>query len=130
MTDKVDRLNNQRSNTPPIGTKMFHADEHLYYVNGIAAPLKEYCVCEAEVMDYIKGGAVEIKLVGKDPGGYEALYYYRLGGIGTRIFRTVKEAALLAKRKTEQYERDWGALNPPDVPMRRTWEKYLEEAND
>jgi hypothetical protein len=123
-------MNNSRSKAPPIGTKMFHVLENLYYVNGIAAPLQEYCVCEAEVKGYIKGGYFEIKLAGKDPDGYKTPYRYKLGEIGTRIFFTAKEAALLAKRKTEQYEKVWGTLNPPDIPMRRTWEKYLEEADN
>ena len=55
---------------PEIGDTMFHVCEHLYYVPEHAAPLNEYCVCEATVVGFLKGGYTEVKLVGKNPGGF------------------------------------------------------------
>lgn len=57
---------------PEIGDTMFHVCEHLYYVPEHAAPLNEYCVCEATVVGFLKGGYTEVKLVGKNPGGFNA----------------------------------------------------------
>ncbi len=36
-----------------------------------------------------------------------------------------QDAAALAKKMTEKYERIWGWLGEPDIPMRRTWSQYL-----
>ncbi len=58
---------------PEIGDTMFHVCEHLYYVPEHAAPLREYCVCEATVVDFLKGGYTEVKLVGKNPRGFNPL---------------------------------------------------------
>lgn len=59
---------------PEIGDTMFHVCEHLYYVPERAAPLNEYCVCEATVVGFLKGGYTEVKLVGKNPGGFNTPY--------------------------------------------------------
>lgn len=45
---------------PEIGDTMFHVCEHLYYVPEHAAPLNEYCVCEATVVGFLKGGYTEM----------------------------------------------------------------------
>jgi hypothetical protein len=50
---------------------------------------------------------------------------YKLNEIGKRIFYTPAEAASLAKEQTEKYEHTWGWLGSPDIPLRRSWEKYL-----
>lgn len=50
---------------PEIGDTMFHVCEHLYYVPEHAALLNEYCVCEATVVGFLKGGYTEVKMVGK-----------------------------------------------------------------
>lgn len=83
---------------PPVGTKMYFVRENYYYVPGDPAPKMEYCVCEGKIKEFL---------------------------IGERVFYTAKEAAFLAKKKTEKYESIWGWMM--DGSMRRTWEKYLEE---
>lgn len=108
---------------------MYFAHEHLYYTKDKAAPVSEYCVCEAEVTGFIQGGYTEVCLVGLCPEGYRTPYYYKLSEIGQKVFYTIQEAARLAKAMTEEYERVWGWMGEPDIPMRRTWEKYLADEN-
>lgn len=119
-----------RTVRPDIGTKMYSVHEHHYYIKEHPAPLREYCVCEAEVIDFIQGGYTEVELRGKSPGGFMTPYRYRLSDIGKRIFYTPREAALLAKDMTEQYEKTWGRIGSPETPMRRPWEKYLDTSGE
>ena len=114
---------------PPVGTKMYFVRENYYYVPGDPAPKMEYCVCEGEIKEFLIGGFTEIYMVGPGPARHEKVQVVtirRLDEIGERVFYTAKEAAMLAKKKTEKYESAWGWTM--DGPMRRTWEKYLEES--
>lgn len=111
---------------PEIGTLMYSVHEHLYYIKDRTAPVLEYCICEAEVTGFFKGGYTEICLVGPNPDGFQTPYKYKLSEIGRKLFFTARDAAALAKQMTETYERTWGWINDP--PMRRTWEKYLCES--
>lgn len=104
---------------------MYSVHEHLYYIKDRTAPVLEYCVCEAKVTGFYKGGYTEICLVGPNPGGFQTPYRYKLSEIGRKLFFTARDAAALAKQMTETYEHTWGWMNDP--PMRRTWEKYLCE---
>lgn len=115
---------------PDIGTRMYSVHEHLYYISERAAPVLEYCVCEAEVTGFFKGGYTEICLTGLSPNGYRTPYRYKLSEIGSKVFFTPQEAASLAKEKTEQYEHIWEWLGAPDIPMRRTWNHYLRFGDD
>lgn len=103
---------------------MYSVHEHRYYIDGKAAPVLEYCVCEGEVTGFFQGGFTEICLRGYSPKGFMTPYRYRLSDVGTKIFYTAKEAAELAAKMTDEYERTWGWLGEPDIPMRRSW-KYL-----
>lgn len=118
----------KRERRPEIGTTMYSVHEHLYYVPGRAAPVTEYCVCGAEVRGFFEGGYVEICLTGKIPDRGMVPYRYPLKDVGMRVFYTPREAAVLAKQMTEQYERTWAWTKDP--PMRRPWEHLLEEANE
>ena len=106
---------------------MYAVHEHLYYIKNKSAPILEYCVCEAEVKGFFKKGYTEICLSGLSPEGYKTPYWYKISDIGKRIFYTAKEAAELAKEMTEKYESTWRWLGTPDIPMRRTLEKYLDD---
>ena len=108
----------KRKDWPKVGTKMYSVHEHLYHVPGRAAPVMEYCVCEAEVTGFFEGGFVEICLVGKMP------YRYPLKDLGSRVFYMPYEAAVLAKQMTEKYEQTWAWMKDP--PMRRPWAHLLE----
>lgn len=110
---------------PDIGTKMYSVHEHRYHVKGRAAPLFEYCVCEAEVTGFFQGGYTEICMIGLSPDGYRTPYRYKLSDIGSRVFYTPQEAANLALDMTEKHERTWGWMGKTDTSLRRTWEKYL-----
>lgn len=111
---------------PEIGTVLWSVHEHLYYAPDRVGPVMEYCVCDAAVTGYYEGGFVEICVTGKSPDGYCTPYRYKLSDLGKCIFFTPREAAELAQRETERYERTWGRITG-DPPMRRTWEKYLQE---
>lgn len=81
---------------PEIGDTMFHVCEHLYYVPERAAPLSEYCVCEATVVGFLKGGYTEVKLVGKNSqSSWSASAPARPSPRWRRAVRTVLPAALL-----------------------------------
>ncbi len=113
----------KRNERPAFGTKMYSVHEHLYYIPGRAGPVSEYCVCEAEVQGFFQGGYVEICLLGKLPGRGMTPYRYPLKDVGKQVFYTPREAAELAKRMTEKYERDWGWTGDP--PIRRSWTHLL-----
>ena len=110
----------KRGHRPEIGTEMYFVAERLYYVKSVqAAPFLEYCVCEGAVWKYIDQNQTEMCLI------YDgSLSYFKLAAIGEKVFYTPREAALLAKKKTEKYERVWGWLGDP--LLRRTWAYLLE----
>lgn len=85
---------------PEIGDTMFHVCEHLYYVPERAAPLSEYCVCEATVVGFLKGGYTEVKLVGKNPGGFNTPYHYKMAEVGSKVFFDAHSAAKYAESLT------------------------------
>lgn len=118
------------SKRPDIGTKMYAVHEHLYYITGYAGPVLEYCVCEAEVTGFSVGGYTEVQMVGLSPEGYRTPWSYRLSEIGMKVFYTPQEAEQMAEAMTEQYERRWGWLGAPDIPMRRPWMKVLKKGDD
>ena len=111
---------------PDIGTKVYFVCEYLYYIPGHAGPVKEYCVCGAEVAGFFTGGYTEVRLVGDDPDGHRTPYFFKLSEIGERVFYTPEEAASYAQTLTVRYERIWGWLGIPDIPMRRPWENLLK----
>lgn len=111
---------------PEIGAKMYFINEHLYYVPRNPAPITEYCVCEGVVTGFFSWGYEEIDILGKSPEGHTTPYRFKLSLIGKQVFYTPKEAALLAQKMTEQYERTWGWIGGPGFPMRKSWEKYLK----
>lgn len=115
---------------PPLGTTMFCVREHLYYIPGRAGPAKEYVIFEGEIVDYYDGpGWVDVKLKGRDADGYVQTIHRRLKDIGVKIFFTAREAAVLARDMTEDYERRWAWTERwGDVPLRRPWEQLLKEA--
>lgn len=119
-----------RKSRPEIGAKMYSVHEHMYYIPGNVAPLKEYCVCEAKVVGFCEGGYTEVRLKGLSPSGFQTPYEYKLSDVGKCLFYTVREAALLAKSKTERYEYIWGQIGASDIPMRRPWENLLCENNE
>ena len=103
-------LEEMKKQKPDVGTKMYSVHEHLYYIEEKTAPIFEYCVCEGEVTGFFHGGFTEICLRGYSPEGFPTPYRYKLSDVGTKIFYTAKEAAELARKMTDTYERTWGWL--------------------
>ena len=62
---------------PEIGDTMFHVCEHLYYVPERAAPLSEYCICEATVVGFLKGGYSGLVFFLEDHRGNRSQYQQR-----------------------------------------------------
>lgn len=114
---------------PEIGTVMWDVHENLYYDYSLSpAPLTEYVVTSAPITGFYEGGFVEICMVGPVPNGDRSFPYprrHKLSDIGKTVFGTAVEAAIYAKQLTEKYERTWGWCLKR--PLRRTWEKNLEE---
>ncbi len=115
-----------RVERPEIGTEMYAVFEHLYYIPGHAAPVMEYCVCKGTVRGFFTGGYTEVCLLFTGPDGFPSPDRRRLGDIGEKLFYTAAEAATLAKSMTEKYERTWGWIGAPEIPMARPWAKLLE----
>ena len=119
--------NRRASARPPVGTQLYVVREHLYYKPGRAGPLMEYVVCHGRVKGYIEGGYVQIVLVIENAGANN-MGYPKLSDIGKKVFYTAREAALLAKAMTEDYERRWAWTERwRDIPLRRPWENLLKE---
>ena len=119
----------KKQKRPEIGTIMWDVHENLYDDRAVsAAPLKEYVVTPGEVKGFFEGGYVDMRLVGPIPKGdrsFPTPRYHKVSNIGKTVFYTAHEAAELAKKMTEDYDKAWRWTDDP--PMRRTWEKYLEE---
>lgn len=99
--------------------------EHFYTPKDSHLCEKEYCVCKTEVYKLLPRWD-EMVLHGPGPDGYQQLHYYKNKDIGRTVFRTPKEAALYALELTKKNDRVWADMMG-EKPMRRTWEKYLEE---
>ena len=113
---------------PPIGTVLFTVHEHLYHKTGRVGPFEEYVVFAGEVMEHLPGPRKLMRLAGPSPEGYTLLDYRSVFDLGKTVFFSEREAALLAKAKTEEYERRWGwAEKYGEVPLRRPWENLLKE---
>ena len=111
---------------PEIGTKMYNVWENLYYIKGKASPRMEYIIVEGTVSGFYEGGYAEVCLhTDQIPNKGTVPYRARLSDIGKKIFYTPREAAELAQIMTEKYERVWHFMS--DVPLPRSWEKYLKE---
>lgn len=107
-------------NRPDVGTEMWDVVEHLYYIPGRAYPLKEFCVCKVFVRGYFKGRYISIDVSdGKTPRRYS------LTEIGKRLFFTARESALYAKQLSDEEDLVLRRFREP--PVRRTWEKFLQE---
>ena len=121
-----DTPNRRASTKPPVGTQLYVVREHLYYKPERAGPLMEYVVCPGRVKGYIKGGYVQIVLVLENAGANN-MGYPKLSDIGKKVFYAAREAALLAKQETEDYERRWAWTERwGDIPLRRPWQELLE----
>lgn len=114
----------KRMDKPKVGTVLWSVKENYYYKPTSAAPYKEYVVRKATVRGYIKGGYTEICT--------HEVPYCEFDKEG--IFRNRREAAMFAKKLTDKAD-EWEqrtaeAIHRPFEPMRRTWEVFLEDANE
>ena len=115
---------------PPVGTMVWFVAEHLYYVPGHAAPEMEYSVYQGEVKGYRVGNWTDVNLKYRCEEGHIKLADVVLSADRPKIFDNPKDAALLAKEKTDDYLKHWGwvwHMWPDTPPMRRAWEKYLRD---
>ena len=119
----------EKGGTPPIGTTLYLAREHLYYVPGRVGPLLEYVVFAGEVTQHLPGPRKLMCLRGTVPEGHTELVYKSATDIGTSLFKTEREAAQRAMAMTDAYERRWAfTARWGDIPLRRPWEELLKEA--
>lgn len=113
----------KREDWPEIGTKLYFVCEHIYSTEERTAN-KEYVVCSGELTNYIENSSwTSMRIVGPGPYGYEIVSYYKPQEIGLYVFYSAKEAAQLAKQRTDHEDEVWGAMEPP---MRRPWIHLLE----
>ena len=119
----------KKEKRPAIGTILWDVHENLYYDKSLrTAPLAEYVVTPGEVTGFFEGRDVSVRLSGPIPKGNHSFptpRHHKLSEIGKTVFYTAREAAELAKKRTEEKEKTITWAGEP--PMRRTWEKYLTE---
>lgn len=102
----------------PIGAILYGVHLNVYHENGL--PYEEFVVLTERVKAHITYGYNEVRTSdGSTP------YYYKASDFGKKVFFTPKEAAQEALRRTIDQDQIWTKYGEP--PMRRTWEKYLEE---
>ena len=102
----------------PIGIKVYGVHERYYLENG--KHKSEFIVTEEKVVDHYQYKYKEIRTSdGKTPR------YYQAKDFGKSIFFTGKEAAQEALKRTIKNDQKWTRYG--EQPMRRTWEKYLDE---
>lgn len=115
---------------PEIGAELYSVFWHLY--SSKLAPhrvLKEYCVCKGTVRGFYTGSYTDVYILFQGPNGTPTLSYYKLEDIGKKLFYTAAEAAELAKKMTEKYEKTLGWIEGPEFHMDRPWEDLLEANN-
>ena len=106
----------------PVGTVVYGVHEHWWYA-GEGVSYLEFVVSTEEVKSHIAVGYNEVRTSdGSTP------YYYSAKDFGKCVFFTAKEAAIEARERTLKYESRSRSGKKP--PMRRTWEKYLEEEDE
>lgn len=103
-------------NKPAVGDTLYFAAEHLYYVPGRAAPLKEYCIYPATVTGFL-AKQNEMRLITETPSKQRSVRYFRVCDIGRTIFSTAKEAAVHAAELTAHHEEIWGAYRCSLAPL-------------
>ena len=110
---------------PKIGDTLWIVREH-YYIGGKYSPRLEYSVYQGTVKAVSEYGEIVVKYRREED--YADLTYLREKR--DKWFDNPRDAAMEAKRMTDDYMRRWGWMwrDKPDMPpMRRTWEKYLTE---
>lgn len=113
----------KREDWPKIGTQFYFVCEHLYDHGH-----KEYVVCSGELVKYTNGERLSLmQIVGPGPDGHTSVTYGRPQEIGIKMFYSAKEAAQVAKRLSDQYDKVWCAMEPP---IRRPWANLLEETGN
>ena len=111
---------------PPLGAELYAVHEHLYYKPGHAGPFEEFVVFTGKVVEHLPGPKKLIRIDGLTPEGHIMCDYRSSFDIGQTVFYTAREAALLALKKTEDYDRTWAWTEKyGDVPLRRPWESLL-----
>lgn len=115
-------------NRPEIGSTMWDVCENLYYDYAkSAAPLIEFVVSGGQVKGFFTGGYVTMNIAGPVANRSGVIRSYKVSDVGKRVFYTAREAALYAKELSDKHDRTWERISK-DCPIRRTWEKYLNEA--
>ncbi len=107
-----------------LGEIFWFTYEHIYTPPGEILPRVEYCVLSGTFRKLIMDGK-EMEVVGRTPDKGNVPFYFYLKDIGAKVFRSPKEAARMAKEKTDKNDRTWCCMGEP--PARRPWAHYLEE---
>lgn len=117
---------------PDTGTIVWFACEHNWRRPGADKwqPEYEFMVYQGEVVSYRVGNWTSVCLRYRSEEGPIRLIDIRLDSENPKIFDNPKDAALLARRMTDEYLKHWGWVwrqHPDMPPMPRRWEKYLQE---
>ena len=99
-------------------------NDYLPFQLQITLHMSEYCVCEATVVGFLKGGYTEVKLVGKNPGGFNTPYHYKMAEVGSKVFFDAHSAAKYAESLTVYAEQHW---NWAGEQLRRPYKDLLRE---
>ena len=106
-----------------VGDDCWTVFEHLYYVDGKAAPHLEYCVAKSKITSvFAVGRSREIRYTYKSPEGYNRIGYSKVEDVGIQgksCFMTCSEALEEAERRSDRYDSVWSFMD--ETPIRRTW---------
>ena len=108
------------------GSTVYVVREHLYYIPGDPIPRQEFCIYEAQIEYFRKGGYTDFKTKIKKPALQNNIDFFKLTDLNNNfVFSDKRSAALFAKDLTDKFEARSYRKNCP--MMRRTWAVYLED---
>lgn len=100
------------------GDTVYLLVEHLYYVDGRAAPLFEYRIVKGTVVELILGGYTQAK-VRTVEDGIVCLHYPNCAGFGKTFFADYESAVKYGEFVAEKYDDMWSGINGETI--RRPW---------
>lgn len=110
-----------------VGDTVYVVQENFYHEKGIAGPKLEYCVYSSTIKCFRKGSYIDF-IAKIDAPLKNNIYDWKLSDLDKRyIFRSRKNAALFAKELTEKYERSIFYDPQKDLPLKRSWENFINE---
>lgn len=117
-----------KTSLPQIGTQVWVAVDHYYYLPDQAGPCREFAVCPGKVVRHNTAPSREPEAVisYQSADGVECLLFVRRSCLKYNCFETPREAAMRAKAQTDKFESSClGQMF--HEKLRRPWEGLLKD---